>query len=62
MHRANNTNITLQSILSSRRSYHGCSLRVRYEIIKILQDMGFQDVERGIEQFLVPYNYRERNR
>lgn len=62
MHRAINTNVTLQSILCSRRSYHGCSLRVRCEIIKILQGMGYQDVERGMDQYLVPYNYRERHR
>ncbi|MFC8689558.1 TnsD family Tn7-like transposition protein [Brevibacillus porteri] len=61
MQRGNDTNVTLQSILSSRRPYHGCSLRVRCEIIKILQGMGFQDVERGMDQYLLPYNYRKKS-
>lgn len=53
--RSGYTNVTIQSILAFRRSYRGCSRHVRREIVSVLQNMGFHDVERGIDRYLEPH-------
>lgn len=50
--RAGYTNVTLNSIMSRRSNYRGCSQRVRSEIIMILLNMGFHDVEHCMDKYL----------